>query len=343
MKLIIQIPCYNEEKTLPLTVRDLPESIPGVDIIETLVINDGSCDGTAAVARELSISHIVCLPQHVGLARAFRAGLEASLQAGADIIVNTDADNQYHGADIARLVEPVLARRADIVVGDRGVATLEYFSPFKRLLQRLGSWIVQLASGLTIPDATSGFRAFSREAALRMTVLSEYSYTLETLIQAGAHRLAIEYVPVRVNPKTRESRLIGSLAEFIGKSLLTIVRVYATYRPLRVFLAIGSLFLAVGLALGLRFLYFLLTSAGAAGHVQSLILAAILIILGVQVALIGLIADLVGVNRRMIEEALYRMRKMELDAIQSRGSTRADAPEARNNGSPSAQSTGPKA
>ena len=343
MKLIIQIPCYNEEKTLPLTVRDLPDSISGVDIIETLVINDGSCDQTAAVARELNISHIVCLPQHVGLARAFQAGLEGALLAGADIIVNTDADNQYHGADIARLVEPVLARRADIVVGDRGVATLEYFSPFKRLLQRLGSWIVQLASGFAIPDATSGFRAFSREAALRMTVLSEYSYTLETLIQAGAHRLAIEFVPVRVNPKTRESRLIGSLAEFIGKSLLTIVRVYATYRPLRVFVAIGSLFLAGGLVLGLRYLYFYLTSASAAGHVQSLILAAILIILGVQVALIGLIADLVGVNRRMIEEALYRMRKMELDAIQSRSPAHTDAFEAANNGSASTQSVAPKA
>ena len=192
MKLIIQIPCYNEEKTLPLTVRDLPESIPGVDIIETLVIDDGSSDRTAAVARELNVSHIVCLPQHIGLARAFRAGLEGALLAGADIIVNTDADNQYQGADIARLVEPILAGRAEMVVGDRGVATLEYFSPAKRLLQRFGSCVVQLASGFAIPDATSGFRALSRDAALRTTVMSEYSYTLETLIQAGAHRLAIE-------------------------------------------------------------------------------------------------------------------------------------------------------
>jgi glycosyltransferase involved in cell wall biosynthesis len=314
MKLIIQIPCFNEEQMLPPTVRDLPQSIPGVDVIELLVIDDGSTDRTVAVARELGVQHVVCLPQHVGLARVFRAGLDAALLAGADIVVNTDADNQYCGADVAPLIEPILAGRADIVVGDRGVATLEYFSPAKRLLQRFGSWVVQLASGIAIPDATSGFRAFSREAALRTSVLSEYSYTLETLIQAGAHRLAIEYVPVRVNPKTRESRLIGSLPEFIGKSVLTIVRVYATYRPLRVFLAIGSLFLAAGLVLGLRFLYFYLTSQGAAGHVQSLILAAVLIILGVQVALIGLIADLVGVNRRMMEETLYRVRKMELDA-----------------------------
>ena len=314
MKLIIQIPCYNEEETLPLTLRDLPQSIPGVDMIETLVINDGSRDRTEAVARELNVSHIVCLPQHVGLARAFRAGLEGALLAGADIIVNTDADNQYHGADIARLVEPILAGRAEMVVGDRGVATLEYFSPAKRLLQRFGSWVVQLASGLAIPDATSGFRALSREAALRTTVMSEYSYTLETLIQAGAHRLAIEYVPIRVNARTRESRLITNVLDFIGRSLLTIVRVYTTYNPLHVFLAIGSVFLLSGLVPGLRFLYFLLFSEqGGSGHVQSLILAAVLIILGVQVALIGLIADLVGVNRRMMEDMLYRVRKMELD------------------------------
>jgi glycosyltransferase involved in cell wall biosynthesis len=314
MKLIIQIPCYNEEKTLPLTLCDLPRSIPGVDIIETLVINDGSRDRTEAVARELNVSHIVRLPQHVGLARAFRAGLESALLAGADIIVNTDADNQYQGADIARLVEPILAGRAEMVVGDRGVATLEYFSPAKRLLQRFGSWVVQLASGFAIPDATSGFRALSREAALRTTVMSEYSYTLETLIQAGAHRLAIEYVPIRVNARTRESRLIANVPDFVGRSLFTIVRVYTTYKPLRVFLAIGSVFLVSGLALGLRFLYLLLFSEqGGAGHVQSLILAAVLIILGVQVALIGLIADLVGVNRRMMEDTLYRVRKMELD------------------------------
>jgi glycosyltransferase involved in cell wall biosynthesis len=319
MKLVIQIPCFNEEQTLPQTVCDLPAAIPGIDVIETLVIDDGSQDRTAAVARELGVHHVVSMSRHVGLARTFRAGLDAALIAGADIIVNTDADNQYRGEDIARLVEPILIRQADIVVGDRGVATLVYFSPVKRLLQRFGSWVVQLASDIAIPDATSGFRAFSREAALRTTVLSEYSYTLETLIQAGAHRLAIEYVPVRVNARTRESRLIANVPQFVGKSLLTILRVYATYRPLRVFLAIGGVFLVSGLALGLRFLYFLLLAGqGGAGHIQSLILAAVLIILGVQVALIGLIADLVGVNRRMLEDTLYRVRKMELEASRSR-------------------------
>ena len=322
MKVIIQIPCFNEEQTLPQTVHDLPVSIPGVDVIETMIIDDGSRDRTVHVARELGVHHIVRMSRHVGLARTFRAGLDAALMAGADIIVNTDADNQYRGEDIARLVEPILAGRADIVVGDRGVATLEYFSPVKRLLQRFGSWVVQLASDIAIPDATSGFRAFSREAALRTTVLSEYSYTLETLIQAGAHRLAIEYVPIRVNARTRESRLIASVPDFVGKSLLTIVRVYATYKPLRVFLAIGGVFLVSGLVLGLRFLYFLLAGQGAAGHIQSLILAAILIILGVQVALIGLIADLVGVNRRMLEETLYRVRKMELDRLRADASNK---------------------
>lgn len=322
MKLVIQIPCFNEEQTLPQTMRDLPTSIAGIDVIQTLVIDDGSLDRTVEVARELGVHHIICMPRHVGLARAFQAGMDAALWAGADIIVNTDADNQYRGEDIVRLVEPILAGRADIVVGDRGVATLEYFTPTKRLLQRFGSWIVQLASGIAIPDATSGFRAFSREAALRTTVLSEYSYTLETLIQAGAHRMAIEYVAVRVNAKTRESRLIANVPDFVGKSILTILRVYTTYKPLRVFLALGSLFFTSGLALGLRFLYFLLFAGQAgAGHIQSLILAAVLIILGVQVALIGLIADLVGVNRRMLEDTLYRVRKMELEANRSREPT----------------------
>jgi glycosyltransferase involved in cell wall biosynthesis len=322
MKLIIQIPCFNEEQMLPQTVCDLPMSIPGIDVIETMVIDDGSDDRTVQVAHELGVHYIVRMSRHVGLARTFRAGLDAALMAGADIIVNTDADNQYRGEDIARLVEPILAGRADIVVGDRGVATLEYFSPVKRLLQRFGSWVVQLASDIAIPDATSGFRAFSREATLRTTVLSEYSYTLETLIQAGAHRMAIEYVPIRVNAGTRESRLIANVPEFVGKSLLTILRVYATYKPLRVFLAIGGVFLVSGLALGLRFLYFLWFAGQAgAGHVQSLILAAVLIILGVQVALIGLIADLVGVNRRMLEDTLYRVRKMELEASRSREPT----------------------
>ena len=240
MKLIIQIPCYNEEATLPATVRDLPRSLPGIEVIEWLVIDDGSTDRTAAVARELGVHHILSFQQNQGLAAAFQAGLEAALAAGADIIVNTDGDNQYCGADIARLVEPILAGRAQIVVGDRGVAALAHFSPLKRWLQRFGSWVVARAAGIPIPDATSGFRAFSREAALRLTVLSDYTYTLETLIQAGARHMAVVYVPVRTNPQTRRSRLIRSTPTFLALSAATILRFYAMYRPLRIFMSVGG-------------------------------------------------------------------------------------------------------
>ncbi len=310
MKLIIQIPCYNEEATLPATVRDLPQSLPGIDVIELLVIDDGSTDRTAEVARALGVHHIVSFRQNQGLAAAFQAGLEAALAAGADIIVNTDGDNQYCGADVARLVEPILAGRAQIVVGDRGVAALAHFSPLKRWLQRFGSWVVERAAGIPIPDATSGFRAFSREAALRLTVLSDYTYTLETLIQAGARHMAVVYVPVRTNPQTRRSRLIRSTPTFLALSAATILRFYAMYRPLRIFMSVGGASLAIGVILGLRFLYFFARGNGA-GHVQSLILAAILSIVGVQVCLIGLIAELVRLNRKLLEEMLYRVRRME--------------------------------
>lgn len=313
MKLIIQIPAYNEESTLPQTLRDLPRSLPGVDEVEVLVIDDGSIDRTAQVARELGVHHIVRLKQHQGLATAFTVGLETALQLGADIIVNTDADNQYAGEDIARLVQPILEGKADIVVGDRGVATLEHFSPLKRLLQKWGSWVVGRAAGIPIPDATSGFRAFTREAALRLTVLGEYTYTLETLIQAGARRMIVVYVPVRTHPQTRPSRLIRSITSFIALSAVTIVRFYTMYRPLRVFMTLGGVLIAGGVALGLRFLYFFLLNQGA-GHVQSLILAAILTIVGFQVCLIGLVADLIQMNRKMLEEILYRVRQRELQA-----------------------------
>jgi len=313
VKLIIQIPCYNEEATLPQTVRGLPRVLPGVDEIEYLMVDDGSTDHTTQVAQELGIHHIVRLGQNRGLATAFITGLEAALQVGADVIVNTDADNQYRGEDIARLVQPILEGRADIVVGDRGVAALGHFSPLKRLLQRWGSWVVERAAGIPIPDATSGFRAFTREAALRLTVLSDYTYTLETLIQAGARQMVVVYVPVRTNPQARRSRLVRSIPSFLALSAVTILRFYTMYRPMRVFTTIGGVFIAGGVVLGLRFLYFYLVGCGM-GHVQSLILAAILAIVGFQVCLIGLIADLVRLNRKMLEETLYRVRRMELDA-----------------------------
>ncbi|MGD2178269.1 MAG: glycosyltransferase family 2 protein [Anaerolineae bacterium] len=310
MKVVIQIPCYNEERTLPKTAQDLPRELPGVDEVEILVVDDGSTDRTAAVARELGVDHIVRLKQNQGLAHAFMVGLDAALDAGADVIVNTDADNQYRGDDIGRLIEPLLRGEADISVGDRGVSTLEHFSPLKRQLQRLGSWVVERAAGISIPDATSGFRAFTREAAMRLTVLSDYTYTLETLIQAGARRMAVTYVPIRTNPQTRESRLIRSIPFFLMLSAVTILRFYIMYRPLRVFLSMGGAMIAGGVAIGVRFLYYFLAGQGT-GKVQSLILAAILTIVGFQVCLIGLIADLVRMNRKMLEEALYRVRWME--------------------------------
>lgn len=311
MKLIIQIPCYNEEATLPLTLADLPRELPGVDAIEVLVVDDGSRDRTAAVARELGVQHIVRHKRNRGLAAAFQTGLETALAAGADIIVNTDADNQYYGPDIARLVEPILAGRADIVVGDRGVAALAHFSPVKRFLQTLGSAVVQRAAGIPIPDATSGFRAFSREAALRLTVLSEYTYTLETLIQAGARGMAVLFTPIRTNPQTRKSRLVRNIPSFLALSAVTILRFYTMYRPLRVFMTAGGALIAAALVLGVRFLYFYASGRGA-GHVQSLILAAILSIVGFQVGLIGLAADAVSMNRKMLEEMVWRTRRAVL-------------------------------
>jgi glycosyltransferase involved in cell wall biosynthesis len=313
MKLIIQIPCYNEEESLPQTLVDLPSELPGIDQIEVLVIDDGSTDRTVEVAKSHGVNHIRRLRQNQGLARAFLVGLEQALRLGADIIVNTDADNQYHGEDIGRLVVPILSGQAEIVVGDRGVATVSHFHPLKRWLQRLGSWVVQQAAGVRIPDATSGFRALSREAALRTLVFSNYSYTLETLIQAGSIEMAVEYVPVRTNPDTRPSRLMRSLPEFVTQSTLTILRTYALYRPLRVFLGLGGLMIGGGVLLGIRFLYFFVTRGGATGNIQSLILAAILLIVGFQVCLIGLSADLIRFNRQILEEILYRMRQIELE------------------------------
>ncbi len=311
MKLIIQIPCYNEAETLPQTLADLPDRLEGIDRIEVLVIDNGSTDGTAAIAREHAVDHLVSVPVP-GLAAAFAAGLAASLKHGADLIVNTDADNQYVGADIARLVAPILAGEADVVIGDRGVDTVASFSPLKRTLQRIGSWIVSRAVGLPVPDATSGFRALSREAALRTLVLSDYSYTLETLIQAGARRLKVRFVPVRTNPPLRPSRLMRGIPEYLAHSGATISRAYSMYRPLRVFSFIGAAMLLAGVGLGLRYLYFLLIGEPGGGHIQSLILAAVLLIVGLQVLLIGIVADLIAFNRRILEEAIYKLRIMEL-------------------------------
>jgi glycosyltransferase involved in cell wall biosynthesis len=317
MKLVIQIPCYNEELTLPQTLSDLPRTLPGIDQIEWLVIDDGSQDRTAAVAGELGVQHIVRLGRHRGLARAFAAGLEAALRKGADIIVNTDADHQYRGEDIARLVAPILAGEAEIVVGDRGIATVPHFSPVKRWLQRLGSWVVQQAAGVPVSDATSGFRALTRQAALRTLILGEYSYTVETLIQAGIQQMPVAYVPIRTNPQTRPSRLMRNMPHYLFHSGLTILRTYALYRALRLFLVLGGLMVAGGVALGLRFLYYFVINQGVAGHVQSLILAAILLIVGFQVCLIGLVADLIGGNRKILEETLYRVRRLEIEQERS--------------------------
>jgi glycosyltransferase involved in cell wall biosynthesis len=319
-KLIIQIPCFNEAKTLPGTLADLPRTLPGIDQIEVLIVDDGSSDDTVAVARAHGVQHVVVFERNRGLASAYRAGLEASLRAGADIIVNTDADNQYRAADIAALVAPILAGRAELVVGDRGVGSLPNFHYLKRKLQLLGSWVIGKAADLTTPDATSGFRALSRDAALKTIVLSEYSYTLESLIHAGSRKAAVAFVPIGINPQTRPSRLMKSIPHYIRKSGVTIVRAYAMYRPLRVFTIVGLLLIGAGLLPGIRFLVFYL-SGDRVGHVQSLILAAILLIVGFQVLLIGLLADLIANNRKMLEETLYRVRALELERKRDGGSS----------------------
>jgi glycosyltransferase involved in cell wall biosynthesis len=313
MKLIIQIPCLNEAEHLPATLADLPRSIPGVDVIETLVIDDGSTDDTAGVARALGVHHVVRFRRRKGLAAAFMAGIDGSLRAGADIIVNTDADNQYSGHDIARLVAPLLAGESDIVIGDRNIRAIRHMSWQKKLLQRFGSWTVRRVSNTTVPDTTSGFRAYTRDAALRMTIVSDFSYTLESIIQAGKKRMAVGHVEVSTNAKTRPSRLFGSVGSYLKHSGATIVRIYAMYEPLKVFTYFGSIALTAGMAISARFLYYYFFTFESDGKIQSLILAAALMIVGFQVLLIGLLADVISGTRKLIEDLLYRVRRMELD------------------------------
>ncbi len=311
MKLIIQIPCFDEEHTLPATVGDLPDAIDGVDLIELLIIDDGSSDRTVEVARELGVHHIVRFPGNRGLARAFKAGLDASLRLGADVIVNTDGDNQYRGEDIAALVAPIVQGEADMVVGDRRTDTIAEFSPLKKALQRVGSAVVRQVSRTEVSDTTSGFRAFSREAALRLNLVSEFTYTLETIIQAGHNRMAVRSVPIRTNPRTRPSRLFRGIGQYVRRSAGTILRIFMMYRPLAVFLGLGGMVFAVGFGIGLRFLYFYLFAESSAGHVQSVVLAGALLMIGVQIMAMGLLADLIGANRKLVEDVLVRVKRLE--------------------------------
>ena len=307
MKLIIQIPCYNEEKTLPITINSLPKAIEGIDEIEVLIINDGSTDSTVKVAKELGIKHIHSLNKNYGLARAFSVGLSKAIELGADIIVNTDADNQYCADDISKLIKPILENRADMVIGERPISNIKHFSFVKKCLQKLGSKVMSIISGVQINDAPSGFRAFSRRTALNINVFDNYTYTLETIIQANAKGLVIENVPIRVNKEERPSRLISNIFVYILRSILTMIRMFVVYRPFRFFAIISGIFLILGLLLGGRFLYYYAIGEGS-GHVQSLILASILIITGVQTSVIAIASDLLSINRKLLEDIQMRLK-----------------------------------
>jgi glycosyltransferase involved in cell wall biosynthesis len=312
MKLIIQIPCLNEEKTLPVTIGDLPREVPGFDAVEWLVIDDGSTDRTIEVAKAHGVDHIVRLTNNKGLANGFQAGLDAALKLGADVIVNTDADNQYDGRDIVTLVAPIVAGDADMVVGDRQVMTIEHFSPAKKSLQRLGSWVVRQASQTDIPDTTSGFRAYNREAALALQVVSKFTYTLETIIQAGKMTVAVDHVPVRTNPKLRESRLFPSMWTYIRRNGISIFRIYAMYEPLKVFMSAALVVGIASIAVWTRFLVFWLQGDGA-GHVQSLILGAVLFNAAMVLAALGVLGDLISGQRTTLQRIFERIRRVELE------------------------------
>ena len=314
MKLIVQIPCYNEENTLPETVRDIPREIEGVDIVEIMIIDDGSSDKTVEVARGLGVDHIVRNKNNRGLARTFRKGIDECLKLGADIIVNTDGDNQYAGWDIPKLIKPVVDGTADVVVGDRNTQGIGHFSPLKKLLQRVGSYVVKKVSGVEVPDAVSGFRAYSREAALQLNIISPFSYTIEALIQSGKKHMAVTHVPVETNAKTRESRLFTSIPKFIERQVTTIVRMYTMYQPLKVFVLLGGIITLIGLIPIVRFLVYYMMGEGD-GHIQSLILGGVLALLGAITFLIAIVADLINFNRQLIEQTLEKVRRVELELL----------------------------
>lgn len=310
MKLIIQIPCYNEAETLEIALNELPKHIDGIDTIEYLIINDGSKDNTVEVAQKWGVNYVVNFKRNKGLAKGFMAGLDACLRNGADIIVNTDADNQYCGEDIEKLVRPIIEGKTDIVIGERPIDQTEHFSPLKKKLQHFGSWVVRKASNTDIPDAPSGFRAYSREAAMRLNVHNEYTYTLETIVQAGRTKIAMTSVPIRTNAELRPSRLFSSMFGYVKRSMVTIIRAFMMYKPLTFFAGVGGVIFALGAVLGIRFLVYYFTGNGN-GHVQSLILASTLLLLGFQTFIVGLLADIISANRKIAEDTQYRVKKIE--------------------------------
>lgn len=326
MKVIIQIPCFNEAKTLPATLADLPRALPGVDTVEWLVIDDGSRDFTSEIAKLHGVDHVIRHCRNQGLAAAFRSGIDACLRLGADIIVNTDADNQYAGHNIADLVSPILAREAEIVIGDRQTWHVSHFSFFKRVLQAVGSYVVRRLSGTDVPDAVSGFRAFSRDAALQLNVVSSFSYTIESVIQAGTKRLAVKSVPIETNPKTRESRLFKSIPHFLSRSASTMIRIYSMYEPLRVFTHVSLVLFVIGAVPIVRFLLLFMAGNGR-GHVQSLVLGGVFVMMSFFSLLIGLVADLISRNRQLLEICLEKIRRLELDAAASASPGKGNRPD----------------